>query len=322
MNISDESLIAVTSRSFSKNIKLRAELLKKYKNVRFNDQGMILKEGYLVNFLSGCTKAIVGLEIIDDRLLESLPGLRVISKYGVGLDSIDINALKSRGVLIGWTPGVNKRSVSELTIALMVSLSRQIMQARDLVKQGEWMQLVGSQISGKKIGIIGCGNVGKDLVSLLQPWGCKIFISDIHYSPEFISHYNLIKLDIAELLEISDVVTLHLPLNKSTYKILNKDMLQLMRPDSVLINTARGGLVDEEEVEKMLKDGRLLGAAFDVFETEPNIKTSLLKLPNFLGTPHIGGSAKEAIEAMGMAAIRGLDVTASESIELIRKYGG
>jgi len=212
------------------------------------------------------------------------------------------------GVKLGWTGGVNKRSVSELVIAFMISLLRHVPKANIEVRNGVWQQHIGNYLSGKTIGIIGCGNVGKDLVYILQPFNCPILVNDILDYKQFYQQYNIQPLGLEELLMKSDVVTLHVPLDKSTYNILNAERIVQMKQSAVLINAARGGMVDEDALRIALENGNLAAAAFDVFSQEPPNDQALLQLPNFLSTPHIGGSAEESVLAMGMAAINGLDV--------------
>ena len=299
--------IAVASRSFSRHPVLRSELLAEYSDVRFNDEGAVLAEASLIEFARGCRKLIIGLERIDESILAALPELEVISKYGVGTDTLDKQAMIRRGVRLGWTGGVNKRSVSELAIAFMISLLRQIPLVGREVREGIWMNRTGRQLSGRIVGVIGCGNIGKDMVRILGAFGCKVLSHDILDFPEFYAAHRVEPVGLEELLRRSDIVTLHVPLDDSTRNMLSADRLALMKPGALLINTARGGLVDEVTLKAMLTDGRLAGAAFDVFATEPPADVSLLRLPNFLATPHIGGSSEEAILAMGRAAIKGLD---------------
>jgi len=306
MNYVDK--VVVCSRSFSKNPILRKELLGKYKQVTFNDQGLSLSGDSLVNFLSGHDKAIVALEIIDNELLQKLPNVKVISKYGVGIDLIDMDALRQNNIRFGWIGGVNKRSVSELVISYAISLLRHVSEAHHEVLEGVWRQHIGTLLSGKVVGIIGCGFIGKDLVRLLQPFGCKILVNDIKNFPEFYAKYNVKSVELEGLLTNSDVITLHVPLDKSTLNMLDAEKLALLKPTSILINLARGGLVDEDYLKYMLMNNKLSAAALDVFSSEPPEDMELLSLPNFIVTPHIGGSAKEAILAMGRAAIEGLDV--------------
>ncbi len=302
-----KDVVSVCSRSFSRNIILRNELQRRYANVKFNDAGLNLSGKELVDFLSGCTKAITALEVINEDILSQLPDLKVIGKYGVGTDMIDMQAMRRHKKHLGWEGGVNKRSVSEMVISLAVSMLRHLPQANREVLAGNWSQKVGSLLSGKTVGVLGCGHVGKDLIKLLQPWGCNFLAHDILEFQEFYAEHNVTSVKLKLLLEQSDIITLHLPLNVSTKNILNVDNLGYLKPTAILINAARGGLIDELEVKNMLVNGRLAGAAFDVFLIEPPSDKELLNLDNFFATPHLGGSSEESIIAMGMAAIDGLD---------------
>ena len=299
--------VAVCSRSFSRNTTLRKELLSKYSNVTFNDAGLILEDDALVEFLSGATKAITALERISEEVLSQLPNLKVIGKYGVGMDMIDMQAMKRHGKYLGWTGGVNKRSVSEMVVSLIISMLRHLPIAQRNVLDGNWKQHVGGLLSGRTLGIVGCGFIGKDLIQLLYSWDCKFLAHDIVEFDDFYKRYNVESVTLTDLLKRSDIVSLHLPLDETTNKILDADHLRLMKPDSILINVARGGLVDETEVKRMLIENCLAAAAFDVFSVEPPEDKELLLLDNFFATPHLGGSTEEAILAMGRAAIDGLD---------------
>ena len=310
------SSIAVASRSFSRHPKLRALVLERYSDVKFNDEGLSLHGNSLIEFLSGYEKAITALEVIDDSILLKLPDLKIIAKFGVGLDMIDLHAMKKYGVKLGWTAGVNKRSVSELVISFAVALLHRAVFANSEVKNGHWYQVKGRQLSDCTFGIIGCGHIGKDLVKLLKPFNCKILAHDILNFKEFYEKNNVKSVGIEELIKKSDVVTLHLPLDDSTRNIINKERLQMLKSSAVLINLARGGLLDETALKKMLLEKKIAGAALDVFEIEPPIDKELLTLDNVLITPHIGGSTEEAILAMGLAAIDGLD-NAKDPLEFI-----
>jgi len=298
--------VAVASRSFSKHPILRRKVLESYPDAKFNDKGLSLSGDSLVEFLSGHEKAITALEVIDDSILSKLPNLKVIGKYGVGLDMIDLHAMKDRGVKLGWTGGVNKRSVSELVVSFSIYLLHRVAFANAEVRNGEWYQVKGRQLSDCTVGIVGCGHVGKDLVKLLKPFSCNILAHDIIDFKEFYQENNITSVGLDELLQKSDVVTLHLPKNDSTNNILNKDRLQMLKKDAILINLARGGLLDETALKKILSEKNIAGAALDVFSVEPPIDTDFVHLDNVLITPHIGGSTEEAILAMGLAAIDGL----------------
>lgn len=299
--------VAVCSRSFSQNKELRKALLARYQSVTFNDGGLQLRGDTLIHFLKGHHKAIVALEKIDEYVLSRLPELEVIGKYGVGLDMIDLEAMRKYSKRLGWTGGVNRRSVSELVISFAIALLRHVPAAHREVLSGTWRQRVGGYLSGRTVGIVGCGNIGKDLVQLLSTFGCEIIANDICDYSEFYTQNHVEAVSLESLLTRSDIVTLHVPLDDTTRGLLNAHRLAKLKPTAVLINTARGGIVDETALKIMLIEKRLSAAAFDVFAEEPPTDIELLSLPNFLVTPHIGGSAEEAILAMGIAAIDGLD---------------
>lgn len=307
MSLDTTTRVAVASRSFSRHPVLRAELLARYARVTFNDQGLSLAGDALVAFLAGHDKAVTALERLDAATLARLPELKVVGKYGVGLDMIDLAAMSALGKTLGWTGGVNKRSVSELVISAAIALLRHVPEGNAMVRSGGWRQLMGRQLSQRTIGIVGCGHVGKDLAVLLKAFGCRVLAHDIKDFPEFYAAHGIEPMGLEELLAEAEIVTLHLPLDRTTRNILTAERMAGLRPGAILINMARGGLVDEAMLKAMLLDGRLAGAAFDVFAVEPPEDHELLRLPTMLALPHIGGSAEEAVLAMGRAAIAGLD---------------
>jgi D-3-phosphoglycerate dehydrogenase len=302
-----QARVAVASRSFAGSAALRAELTARYPNATFTEFPGILQGDALIAFLRGHNRAIVGLEPVNDRVLAGVPELEVISKYGVGLDGLDIAAIARRGIRLGWTGGVNRRSVAELTLAFAIALLHRVPECAAALGGGEWQKLVGRQLTGRTIGIIGCGFVGKELVMLLEPFGCRLLAHDIRDYPEFYRVHHVRPVPLPQLLEAADVVTLHVPLDRSTRGLIGADEIALMRPGSFVINAARGGLVDEDALADALERGHLAGAACDVFQMEPAAHPRLLAMPTFLGTPHIGGATEEAQLAMGRAAIDGLE---------------
>jgi D-3-phosphoglycerate dehydrogenase len=304
--VSGIARVAVASRSFSRHPVLRAELLGRHPIVSFNDDGRTLSGADLAAFIRGHDALIVGLETVDGGLLDQVPELRVVSKYGVGVDSIDLAALERRGVRLGWTGGVNRRSVAELAVMFAVALFHRVPAATRQVQGGGWSPVRGRLLSDRTVGVLGCGHVGKDVVRLLEPFGCRVLAHDLLDFPEFYARHHVTPVDLAALLRGSDVVTIHLPLDASTRGMLDAARLATMKPGAVLVNTARGGIVEEAAVKAMLRDGRLAGAGFDVLAAEPAVDAELVALPNVMVTPHIGGSTEEAVLAMGRAAIDGL----------------
>ena len=299
--------IAVAARSFARNPVLRIELAEKYPDVTFSESARLLEGAALLKLLRGHDRAIIGLECIDDSVLAELPELKVISKYGVGLDGLDLPALERHGVKLAWTGGVNRRSVAELTLAFAIALLHRIPETSVALRGGDFQKLVGRQLTGRVVGIIGCGFVGKDLVSLLAPFGCRVLAHDIRDYAEFYAAHGVEAVSLDRLLSEADVVTLHVPLDDSTRGMIGAPQLARMQKGACLINAARGGLVDEAALVDALSSGHLDGAACDVFQLEPDANPDLLALPAFLGTPHIGGSTAEAQLAMGRAAIAGLE---------------
>ena len=299
--------VAVASRSFARNPTLRQELTLRYPLARFNDTNRVLAGDELATFLRGHTKAITGLDVLTDAVFRAVPELRLVSKYGVGLDMIDLDAARRHGVTVRWTPGVNRQAVAELTIALMIDLCRAIVPlARDL-GAGRWRQPGGRQLSSAVIGVLGCGAVGQAVARLCTAFGATVLAHDIRAYDGFYLETGVKPVALANLLGESDIVTIHLPLDPSTRGLIDARALALMKPSAFLVNTARGGIVDETALKAALLEQRLAGAAADVFSPEPPIDMELLTLPNFIGTPHIGASTEEAALAMGRAAIAGLE---------------
>jgi phosphoglycerate dehydrogenase-like enzyme len=299
--------VAVCSRSFSRHPYLRRLLLSKFEHVKFNDNGLSLDGDSLIEFLFEADFAITALETIDDYILSNLPQLKRISKYGVGLDMVDMQAIRRYDKQLAWKGGVNRRAVAELALTMMLSIIRKIPESQSQISSGVWKQTVGNTLSEKVVGIIGCGNIGQDLVTLLKPFNCRVLVNDIRDYQDFYRCNNLEARTLESLLINSDIVTLHVPLDRTTKNMISRERLSLMKSNSILINTARGGLIDENALAFALKEKKIAGAGLDVFEVEPPFENELLSCFEVFPTAHIGGSAEEAIVAMGMAAIDGLD---------------
>jgi D-3-phosphoglycerate dehydrogenase len=210
--------------------------------------------------------------------------------------------------------------VAELVIAMTLISMRHLRTANDEVRAGQWRQHIGPELRGRVIGVVGLGSVGKEVARLFQAFDCQILSHDILEMDQYCSTHQITQCGLDDLLTRADVVTLHVPFNASTNGMFDSKRLGLLKHGAVLINTARGGIVDESAVQAMLETGRISAAAFDVFATEPPQCSQLLKLPNFFATPHLGGSSVEAILAMGRAAIEGLD-TATDSASFIAGQG-
>ncbi len=258
----------------------------------------------LVDFLADADAALIGRELVNAELIRSLPKLRMISKYGVGLDNLDHEVLSRANIELRVTPGINRRSVAELTLGFMIGLCHNMLSEE--LKRGVWQRDGGQELTGKTVGIIGCGNVGQELARLLQPFQCRILVRDIADRSEFCHQFGAVETGFEELIGDADIVTLHVPLTKDTKSFIDKAVFAKMKTSAFLVNTSRGRVVHQESLHQALVSGEIAGAGLDVFWEEPPIGSKFLQLPNLMVTPHIGGNTQEAVEAMGKAAIQNL----------------
>ena len=298
--------VGVTTVSFSGNPEL-LELLKATGfDVKINPFGRRLTPEELTEFLKDCDSAIIGLDKINSSVLEKCPSLKLISKYGVGLDNIDFVACKDHDVKVTYPVGVNRRSVSEMALSMMLGLARNINSTSLELKEGNWNKSGGFEISGKTIGIIGFGNIGADLAKLLGPFDVKILANDIdpkafESAPEYV--YSSSK---DEIFEQCDVISVHTPLTEQTENLIDRSNIHRLRNGVILINTARGGIFNETDVLQALKLSKIGGLGIDAYVQEPPVSNDLISLKNVICTPHIGGNSREAVRAMGLAAIQNL----------------
>ena len=291
-------MIKVTAESFIKNPVLCAELLSEYPSAVFWDRNTPLQA-----FCADAEALIVGREIIDEGFLFACPQLKIVSKYGVGLDNIDISACEKRNVKIGWTPGVNKTSVAELALGFMLGASHNIFKTGLVLKNGKWQKNGGVQLSEKTVGIIGVGHVGKELIRFLQPFNCRILVNDIIDQSGYYFSNNLVESSKVDIYKEADFISLHVPLTDETNHLITKNELGVFKSTTYLINTCRGEVINQSDLKEALINQKISGAFLDVFETEPCVDMELLSLPNLFATPHIGGNAWEAVLAMGRSAI-------------------
>ncbi len=234
---------------------------------------------------------------LSRELIEKADKCKIIARVGVGLDNIDQEAAKEKNVrVINAVEGATT-AVAELVIGLMLSMAREIPRADREIRNGNWIkkELMGSELKGKYLGIIGLGNIGKRLGRLARALNMNIIGYDVvPIDDEFSKEVGLMKADLDTLLSSADYVSFHVPLLDSTRHMINAEKLKMMKNTARIINTSRGGVIDEEALYNSLKDGSLAGAALDVFEVEPATENKLITLPNFIATPHIGAQTKEA----------------------------
>lgn len=233
---------------------------------------------------------------IDKETFDACPTAKVFSNFSVGYNNVDLEEAKKRNILISNTPGTSATAVAEHAVALMMALTTRLVEGDRYVRQGKfkgWQPdlLLGTDLEGKTVGLIGCGEIGSKVVEMLHNgFGINIIYSDIVRNEDIEKNLGAIKKETAEILREADIVSLHVPLLESTKHMINSQTLSTMKKTAFLINTSRGGVINENDLVKALKDGTIKGAALDVFEFEPKLARGLSKLKNVVLTPHIASS--------------------------------
>ncbi|MCA9006064.1 MAG: phosphoglycerate dehydrogenase [Planctomycetaceae bacterium] len=258
----------------------------------------------VVEQVQGYDAILAGAEVYSREVLEQLPDLKVISRYGVGFDAVDLAAADAQNIVVTITPGVNHHSVAEQAFALLMGIARMTRTQDRAVRSGEWERALTPRVWGSTIGIVGLGRIGQAVATRAIGMGMHVLAYDPFPNEEFAKAHQIKMLGLEELLKQSDYVTLHLPVTPDTVDLINRDTLAIMKPGSVLINTARGGLVDEVALVEALESGHLRAAGLDVFKKEPlPVESPLIKLENVLLSCHTGGLDQESHrDAYAMAA--------------------
>ena len=296
-------LISTSSFDLSNN-----EVLQKLQDQGFelvlNPYGRKLKEAEVTELLTDdVVGMIAGVEPLTRNVLSTAKSLKVISRCGVGTDSVDLDTARELGIPVHITPTAPVIAVAELTVSLILSSLRRTFEADQNIRQGNWKPLMGRLLASQVVGIIGYGRVGKRVGQLLGAFGAQTIAHDLFCDSLFADTECLASLD--EVLERSTVVTLHIPYNQENHHLVDRQFISKMRSGSILINASRGGLVDEQALYEAIVSGHLSGAALDTFEEEP-YKGQLINLPQVALTPHMGSYAKEARVQMEQEAAQNL----------------
>lgn len=264
--------------------------------------------GFESSLVAASAVVIRSASTVDAEFLERAPALRAVARAGVGLDNVDIDAATRRGVAVVNTPGGNATAAAEHTLALMLALARHVPAAHGTMAGGGWdrHRFVGVELSGKILGVLGLGRVGALVARRAQAFGMEVWGHDPYLSDERARSLGIRKAELDEIFPAADVLTLHLPLMDSTRGLIGPKNIEKMKQGALLVNCARGGLVDEAALAEALRSGRLGGAGLDVFGSEPPEDSPLLGLPNVVHTPHLGASTREAKANVSLAIARGL----------------
>jgi D-3-phosphoglycerate dehydrogenase len=268
-----------------------------------------LSHAELIDILRDADGWIVGHARVTRELLEALPKLRIVSRRGVGYERVDVDAARSLGRVVTIAAGGNDASVADHTIGLMLAIGRRLRETQMNMAAGDWSILLGSDLYGKTVGLVGLGRIGRSVVKRLKGFDVRILVSTPTRDESYAAANGITYTDAETLLRQSDYVSLHAPLTPQTRYLINRNTLALMKPTAILINTARGGLVEDRQLLEALQSGRIAGAGLDVYlsESDPGYKSvsdELIALPNVIASPHAAASSVEGLARTNMVASR------------------
>jgi D-3-phosphoglycerate dehydrogenase / 2-oxoglutarate reductase len=298
--------IFISTTSFAGFSKEPLELLEKNNlQIGLNTEGRKLALDEISIILRKYDAVIAGTELYTKEVLEQLPNLKVISRLGVGMDNIDINVAKQKGIKVYKTQTTPALAVAELVLGFMLDLARKISYQNNILKSNIWKKEMGNLLHGKTLGIIGLGVIGKELVKLVKGFDFNILAFDLYQDEKFAKEHGVSYCNLDTLLSESDIISIHLNLTDETNQLMNTEQISKMKPGSILINASRGEMIDEEALYKALKEKRILGAGLDVYNNEPYLGP-LTEFDNVILTPHIGSYAKELRIQMEIEAVENL----------------
>jgi D-3-phosphoglycerate dehydrogenase len=264
-----------------------------------------LTDAQLRRWLPGADAMIAGGEQVSAGVIAEAPRLRVIARTGVGYDSVDLPAANARSIAVTTTPGTNHEAVAEQAFALLLAVTRNVVNNDRLIRGGGWNRTLVFPLRGRTLGLVGLGRIGRAMATRAVAFGMRVVAFDSIPDPVFDAQHGIVRLDLEGLLGQSDAVSLHLPLTVETHRIINQATLALMKPGSYLINTARGGLIAEADLFDALSSGHLAGAGLDVTDPEPpHADNPLFDLPNIVFSPHIAGIDTRSMADMAEMAAR------------------
>jgi len=261
-------------------------------------KGKGLSEDQLIELIPGVHGLLTGVDEVSEKFIQAADDLKVISKFGAGVDNIDVDAATDKGIIVTRAPGTNSDSVADMAFALLFAAARKVVYAYDQIRSGEWPLMLSTELWSKTLGIIGIGQIGKRVALRAKGFNMKVLASEIAPDEDFFNEQGIERVDLSRLLEESDFITIHTPLTDETRNLIDRKELEKMKPTAFLVNTARGGIVNEDALYDALISDTIAGAAFDVLEEEPPRDRKLIGLDNFIVTPHISAFTKEAIGNM------------------------
>lgn len=299
--------VLVTPRSFGKN---NPELFDRLREAGLevirNDTGGILDEQRMQELLAPCSGVILGVDPLTRNVLEHAPLLRAVAKYGVGLDNIDLDYCKAHNIAVSRTLGANSNAVADYAFALMLAVARKVTLINRMCHERDWSKVTGIDLYGKTLGIIGLGAIGKCVARRAKGFSMKILACDTVWDNDFAIETGIARADVDEVCKKADFISLHCQLVPETREIINRKRLGIMRGNAIIINTARGGLIDEDALLDALEKNKIYGAGLDVFGSEPPDDPRWYGLENVVMGSHCSSSTKGATELMGSMAVTNL----------------
>lgn len=289
--------IVITPRGFAKCGLENAKIIRDAGfDLVYNDTGLAYTKEEFYEITNDADGVVVGVELIDRDYIDKHPKLKAVVKFGVGTDNIDVEYCKEKGIFVGRTVGSNARSVAETAISFVIADSKNLFEGISNTREQGWAKMTGYEILGKTIGIVGFGAIGRKVAQMAGGLGMKVIVYDAYGIDRAVADsLNAEIVDMNKIIEESDFISLHVPLTKETENMISAKELGQMKSNAVLINTARGGVVNEADLFEALKNKVIKAAYFDVFSSEPPKKDEpLLTLPNFYLTPHIASRSEEA----------------------------
>lgn len=285
--------ILVCTPSFAKYNPGAASCLEQNGNIVRRMPAPCRKEDILAE-VSDADALIVGLEKVDKDVIAAAQKLKIIAKHGIGVDNIDSQAAREKGIPVTNAPGTNSDAVADLVFGFMLSMARFLPAANASTKEGKWLRYDGVSLWKKNMGIVGMGAIGRAVAKRAQGFAMRVLGFDVTEPSEEEKDLGVSRVSLDQLLRESDFITLHVPLIPATKWMIGDDALQKVKPTAYIVHTSRGGVVDEAALYRALKEGRLAGAGIDVFEKEPPAENPLLKLENVMVTPHMGAFTIES----------------------------
>lgn len=297
--------ILITSRSFGQVSDEPLNILRD-NNVSFDFQNGPYNEDEFIKIIGNYDGLIIGAHDFSERALEKAKKLKIICKHGAGLDNIDLKAARKYNIRVTNVPGTNSNAVADLAMGLMLDVARKISFGAKEVKSGHWKKIIGIDVCNKTLGLIGFGAIARNVAKRAMGYGMDIFAYD-PFIDELPTEYSSVKLvSFEEVIKLADFLSIHVPLNDETRHLIDREQMAMMKKGSIVINTSRGGIVNEKALYEYLENEHLAGAGFDVTEKEPPTGSPLLALDNVTILPHIGMYSKEAINAVSMVCARNI----------------